>query len=118
MGKAKTKTRELLVRWELSLPNIGSWDGKYSGKRNGMFAYPSRLDRKGEEAKKIQEFIDAGKSSFRYNFGDGYTAMWTFTVIPTIKEYNQMNRGDHGTRYDWMIRSIMKHGEIRKDWKA
>lgn len=87
----------------ITMPNVGSWNGKFSGKDNlycKVFPYKSKVD---------DAFI--GKS-FYYNFGDGWGASVKVEKIDskTASKMKRLSSGFMG--YDWMIGSIYKHNKI------
>ena len=82
----------------LSMPNVGSWNGKWSGTSNS-YAVKRKVNRK------IVESL-IGKS-FYYNFGDGWGAN---VSVKTVKNREKVSGKFCG--YDWMIDSIIKNGKI------
>ena len=98
--------------FELSMPNVGSWNGRWTG-----------------EGKCYARIIDFGKSkigaekasailandSYGYNFVDGWCARISVKEV-TSKEATSIKRRSAGfCGYEWMIDSIRKHGDIRID---
>ena len=97
----------MLVCFELSMPNCGSWNGQWSGKGN-VYARVQNLSVK--LADKVTE-----QRSYYYNFGDGWGASVRVRIVDR-KEANQIRKRSRGfSGYDWMIDSIKHHGEIRND---
>jgi len=92
----------------ISMPNCGSWNGKFSGESN--FYCAIRKFKESEfKNEKISEIID---KSFYYNFGDGWGASVKVELIDnkTATQYRKMSSGFMG--YDWMIKSIIKNQKI------
>lgn len=98
------------IAFILSMPNVGSWNSKWSASDNlhsVVRRYPA--------AKKdvIQRIL--ANQSYRYDFGDG----WTASVKPLIvsgKEINFHKKTSKGfCGYAWMIDNIEQFGEIRKN---
>lgn len=90
------------------MPNVGSWNGKWTGAQNAHFAFTRCTE------KKFKELSDKIGKSYYYDFGDGWGASIDVKII-TAKEkakIQKVNKGFMG--YDWMIDSILKHGEILK----
>lgn len=87
----------------LSMPNVGSWNGQWSG-RDSLYCIVK------PKSKQDEEFY--GKSYY-YNFGDGWGANIDILKVES-KEANKMKKVSRGfCGYDWMISSIYKHGDIR-----
>ena len=96
---------EKRVEFRLSMPSVGSWNGRWSG-ADKNYVIIKRL------GKKKLEFLglDSNKqTSWHYNFGDGWTAMVTARIL----EKGERIKSNGFCGYDWMVRSIMLENEIR-----
>lgn len=82
----------------LSMPNNNSWNGKWSGEGRD-YSVAKKLTAK--QAAKLRDY-------YYYNFGDGWGA--GVTVRPA-KPREKVSNNFCG--YNWMIESILCHGEIR-----
>lgn len=97
----------MLISFELSMPSVASWDGKWSGAgklyvRVMSFRKPPTLP----DGKQL-----AG-SRHTYNFSDGWVAAVTVREV-TSSAAKQLRKDSAGfCGYDWMIKSILQHGEI------
>lgn len=92
----------MLVCFSLSMPNIGSWNGEWTG-QGKLYARVRRISNKNN----LRD-----ESSFRYNFGDGWSACVSVKFVDS-KEAAKIRRKTFGfCGYEWMIDSIIKHGEI------
>ena len=92
----------------LSMPNVASWNGKWSGS-DSLHA----VVRKVSDAKKHQAKYGTliGKS-FYYNFGDGWGASVDVKSV-TSQEVRQIRKSSKGfCGYEWMIDEILDHGRI------
>jgi len=96
----------MLVCFQLTMPNVGSWNGKWTGEGRPYFIIKKL-------GKAWSEKLKAGQSYFHYNFGDGWSAGVTLTFIDG-KESRKRRKASVGfCGYDWMVDSILAHGEIR-----
>ena len=100
----------MLLCFTLSMPNVGSWNGRWSGE--GIL-YAKIIDfgrgKKGtERAEKILE-----KGYFHYSFSDGWSAGVTVKKVfgQEVRRIRRQSKGFCG--YEWMIESIRRHGDIR-----
>lgn len=92
------------VLFRLSMPNRGSWNGKWSGADRNYI-----LVRK--LSKKILDRLNiVGRASWYYDFGDGWAANVS-AYIMQAGERAPISAGFCG--YDWMVDSIIDHGEIK-----
>lgn len=97
-----------MIAFELSMPNKGSWNGKWSQEGE---CFVRTMDQR----KVPKEYW--GKD-FYYHWDDGWTACVCVRQCPA-SEARKLERKSKGfCGYDWMITSIIKCGEIkyRKEW--
>lgn len=92
-----------MLLFTLSMPNVGSWNGKWTGEDN-VYA------RSFKRTNKIEKELD-GKS-FCYDFGDGWTARISVQKVLSKDAKKIMKNSKGFAGYDWMISSIFEHGEI------
>lgn len=93
-----------LVAFRLTMPNVGSWDGKWSGS-GGEYIRVRRLST--EAAAKI-----VNQNYYHYDFGDGWAAGVECKQVDykQAAKYRKKSNGFRG--YDWMIDEIIKYGKI------
>lgn len=91
-----------MIVFELTMPGVGSWNGKWSGA--GKLYIRTRKE---HEVPK-----DYWNKSFFYRWDDGWTACVSTIRMP-IKEARKLERKSNGfCGYDWMIESIIEYGGI------
>lgn len=92
-----------MIVFELSMPNRGSWNGKWSGDGSVFVRVKKECD-------VMKEVWD---KDFWYYWNDGWTACVSVKRMPVAeaRKLNKKSRGFCG--YDWMINSIIKNGEIK-----
>lgn len=91
-----------MVVFELTMPNRGSWNGRWSQENSRHLIFKRNSD--------VPEKV-IGKS-FIYNWDDGWTACVKITKEPcsVVNHLRKINKGFCG--YDWMVHSIIQCGEI------
>jgi len=95
----------MLIAFTLSMPSIGSWNGKWTANGN-LYARVINIGSK----KRVNEILTRG--SFRYNFGDGWVAGIDVKKV-NAKEARRLRKESKGFYgYDWMIDSIRSNLEI------
>lgn len=95
----------MIIQYTLTMPQVGSWNGKWSGE--GSLHAKCRLYSKTEGEK-----IIADKASWRFRWPDGWGALVVAKAVDA-KEAAKVRRESAGFYgYDWMIDSIEKHGKI------
>jgi len=94
------------IAFILSMPNVGSWNGKWSGE-NSVYAIVKSVSGKKRIAK-LQSLV----GSYSYNFGDGWRAAIAVQIVDA-KEARQIRRISSGfCGYEWMVDSIISDGAI------
>ena len=96
-----------MVSFELTMPNVGSWNGKWTGADKKYFLIKS--------LSKIQlSNIDfkENKASFYYNFGDCWGANVTAEIIDAKEAIRRRKNSMGFAGYDWMVAEIIEHGRI------
>lgn len=96
-----------MISFELTMPNVNTWDGTWSG-QNKKYFLVRRLTKKQIENLNLVD----GLNSFFYDFGDGWSARIKVEQVDT-KEANKRKKLSSGfCGYDWMIESIISNGKI------
>lgn len=91
-----------MIVFELTMPHCGSWNGKWTGADR-------RYIRTRRECDVPKEHWD---KDFYYRWEDGWEACVSVRRMP-VQEARKLERVSAGfSMYDWMIRSIIKHGKI------
>ena len=99
----------MLICFTLSMPNIGSWNGEWTGEDN-LYAVIKNMGRTKSAEEKAKKILE--KKYYRYDFGDGWTARIDVRKI-TAKEAAKIRRISKGfCNYDWMVDSIIDNGKI------
>jgi hypothetical protein len=95
--------------FELSMPSVGSWNGKWTGEGR-CYAHVRSIGR-GKKAKEKEAEILA-KGSYYYNFGDGWAASISVREVTGSEIAKMRHRSVGFCGYEWMVDSIIEHGEI------
>lgn len=97
----------MLVKFKLTIPNVNSWNGRWSGE-NKKYILIRRLPKSQED--KALRII--GKGYFHYNFGDGWSAGIYAEQVDSkdAAKFRKISDGFNG--YDWMVESIIENEVI------
>ena len=99
----------MILSFTLSMPNKGSWDGKWSGDKS-CYAKVINFGHSKKAIKHATEILE--KRNYHYNFGDGWSAGIKVAEV-TPKEAAKIRRKSRGFYgYDWMVESIRYNGCI------
>lgn len=91
-----------MIVFELTMPNCGSWNGKWS--QDGKKFIRTVSEKKVPKA--------CWRENFFYHWDDGWTACVS-TCRVDAKEARKLERKSDGfCGYDWMIKSICEKGRI------
>jgi len=93
----------MITSFEITMPNVGSWNGQWTGEKNLHFAFRN-LDK--ETLSKID-----GKNYY-YNFGDGWGANIKVIRMDSKSRAKIQRRNKGFMGYDWMIDSIINNDKI------
>lgn len=97
----------MIVAFELSMPSVASWNGRWRGEGNLYAIVRSVPAMKGAEI--VQQ------RRYTYAFGDGWVAAVTAREV-TRSEAAKLRRNTRGfCGYDWMVESILRRGAITAD---
>lgn len=91
-----------LVAFTLSMPGVGSWNGKWTG-ADRCYARVHKVARKD---------LDGLVGGYHYNFGDGWRAYVNACEISAGEARKSRRKSVGFAGYDWMIDSILRDRRI------
>lgn len=100
--------KKVHVVFELTMPNRGSWNGRWSGENQGHYIFkdfsPAAFEKEWKE-----KII----GSWCYTWDDGWTACIASRVVDgtELRNLRKQNAGFLG--YDWMVKDILAYGKIK-----
>ena len=97
----------MIICFRLSMPNVGSCNGKWSGEGD-LYAVTEHIKDK-EKAAKI---LSKSSYYYRFGFGDGWGASVSVTEVSSKEEKSIRKRSKGFCGYDWMITRIINTGRI------
>ncbi len=102
----------MIVSFELTMPNRGSWNGRWTGEDNKYYAI-KHITKNSVEGKKVIELLNSKESvSFYYRWDDGWGANVEMEIIDASQRRKRQKVSKGFCGYNWMIDSIMEHGKI------
>lgn len=106
-----------IISFELTMPNKGSWNGKWSGENDKYFIINSYSEKYLNSKDYFKRLLDKGTDSWYYNFGDGWGANVQAQIIDGIESRKRRKASKGFCGYDWMVESILFIGKIDPDYK-
>jgi len=100
------------ICFQLSMPNVGSWNGKWTGSEN-LYVMVKTFGRSKKALIRLKELCDL-KSCY-YNFGDGWGASVSIKAVDSA-EARKLRKASNGfCGYEWMVSSIIRCNVIYAD---
>ncbi len=93
-----------LILFTLTMPNVGSWNGKWSGE-GGFYGKIKNLPND-----KIKKILEIGNYTYRWD--DGWSVNIKVEKISGTERRGYERKIDGFVGYDWMVDSIINHGKI------
>lgn len=93
------------VVFKLSTPNVGSWNGRWTGEGKNYIHIRQLSENKLSEI----GVTDDHPQSWYYRWDDGWGANVSCRIL---KKGERLPKSDGFCGYEWMIDSILNHGKI------
>ena len=102
----------MILVFELTMPNCGSWNGKWSGAGN-YYAKTRNFGSSQKAKARCEKILE--KPSHYYRWDDGWGASVNIRAVDgnESRSINKRSKGFCG--YEWMIDSILEYGAIYAD---
>lgn len=94
------------------MPNVGSWNGKWTGADRQYFVVRKTSKRWITKQPHFQKLIEKGRDSWYYSFGDGWGANVDVEIVNAAEARKRRKISAGFCGYEWMINTIMYDGKI------
>lgn len=105
----------MIISFELTMPNAGSWNGKWTGADKKYYIIKKISKRFFDKQDYFNELKSKGKDYWHYSFGDGWGANVTAQIIDGAEASKRRKLSKGFAGYNWMIDSIIYHGIIETE---
>ncbi len=102
-----------IVSFELTMPNKGSWNGKWSGENSKYFIIKKISDKYLSSKDYFKDLLDKGRDSWYYSWGDGWGANVVVEIIDGQLSRKRRKQSKGFCGYDWMVDEILFKGKIK-----
>jgi len=103
----------MLLSFELTMPNIASWNGHWSGEDKKYFIIKKVSKKFFDRQEYFRTLKEKGYDNFYYRWEDGWGANVRVEIIDGKKSAERRKQSQGFAGYDWMVQSIMLCGEIK-----
>lgn len=98
--------------FELSMPNRGSWNGRWSGE-DRSYCIVKNFGSSKKSTERCRKLLDQG--SWYYRWDDGWGARVSVKAVDATQARKCRKNSMGFCGYDWMVTSILTHGAIYAD---
>jgi hypothetical protein len=102
----------MIISFELTMPNVGSWNGKWTGADKKYYIIKKVSKKYFEKQEHFKDLQAKGNDNWYYNFGDGWGANVRAEIIDGAEATKRRKNSKGFAGYDWMVQSIIFYGEI------
>lgn len=102
----------MLVSFQLTMPNVGSWNGKWTGADRKYYVIRKLSDRYVKSQEHFKELLEKKKDNWYYSWNDGWGANVRAEIINAAEATKRRKASAGFAGYEWMIDSIVFYGEI------
>lgn len=102
----------MILSFELTMPNVGSWNGKWTGADKKYFIIQKISKPFFNKKEHFKELKENGFDNFYYRWDDGWGANVRVEIINGAEATKRRKQSKGFAGYDWMVKSIIDHGEI------
>ena len=99
----------MILCFELSMPGVSSWNGKWSGE-DDYYAIVKTL----RNTNKNQEIVERvlKNNYYTYRWSDGWCAAVEVKQVNSIEARRARKKSKGFCGYNWMVDSIIRYGKI------
>lgn len=103
----------IIVSYELTMPNRGSWNGRWSGETDKFYVIKKYSDRFFNKNENFATLKEKKSDSWHYSWNDGWGANVRAEIIDSTESRKRKKISKGFCSYNWMIDSIENIGEIK-----
>ncbi len=101
----------MILSFTLTMPNVGSWNGKWTGEGN-LYAKVINFGRGKAATEAAYKILSEYGGYYYYSFGDGWGAGIRVREVDADEARSIRRKSKGFCGYEWMIESIRSVGRI------
>ena len=101
-----------IISFQLTMPNVGSWNGKWTGSESKYYVVKKVSDKYFNSKDHFKDLAEKGRDNWHYSWGDGWGANVTAEIVDSKEAAKRRKLSKGFCGYEWMVDSIMFYGEI------
>ena len=103
----------MLLSFELTMPNKGSWNGQWSGQDKKYFVIRNISKRFFDKQEHFKTLKEKNWDSWYYSWNDGWGANIRVEIIDASQARQRRKISAGFWSYEWMVESIIHCGDIK-----
>jgi hypothetical protein len=105
----------MLVSFQLTMPNVGSWNGKWSGANKKYYRVQNISKTWIKKQEHFKDLLEKGRDSWHHSWNDGWGANVTVEIIDATEAKKRRKESAGFCGYEWMIDNIKYYGSTVKN---
>jgi len=104
----------MLVSFQLTMPNVGSWNGKWTGASKKYYVVQKIAPTWLKKQEHFKELLEKGRDNWHHSWNDGWGANVTVEIIDASEAKKRRKESAGFCGYEWMIDNIKYYGVTDK----
>jgi hypothetical protein len=106
-------SKYIFISFELTMPNKGSWNGKWTGENKKYFIIKKLSKKQFESIQHFKDLKTKGYDNYYYSWDDGWGANIKAELVNSIEATQRKKQSNGFCGYEWMVESIFLYGYIK-----
>src|SRR6478736_5138864 len=105
----------MILSFQLTMPNVGSWNGKWSGEGRKYYKVRKVSASYMKKQEWFKELLEKGRDSWYHSWNDGWGANVIVEIIDSNTARKRRKESVGFAGYEWMIDNIIYYGSTEKE---
>jgi hypothetical protein len=105
----------MLISFELTMPNVGSWNGKWTGADKKYYIIKNVSTSYVKKQVFFKKLLEKKTDNWYYRWNDGWGANVEAEIVDAAEAHKRRKMSKGFAGYDWMVQSIISYGIIESD---